>query len=151
MGKYTDQLIADRNGIVKKNIIKNKTTTIVYGQTIMDSKNPQAKKINETTEKILVKVAGLQITPIVTRGVAKLHPDDEKLELYDEKKGIHIASRKAELKGRVKYYNQLADTYDLVSTLLDLLETEMTNEEAKLHKIEDDLNGKTPVKETAQA
>lgn len=147
MGKYTDQLIADRNGIVKKNIIKNNTTTIVYGQTIMDLKNSQTKKINQTTEKILLNLGELQIMPIVTRGVAKLHPDDK----YDEKKGIHVASRKAELKGRVKYYNKLADTYDLVSSLSDLLETEMTNEEAKLHKIEDDLNGKTPVEEAAKA
>ena len=85
--------------------------------------------------------------PIVTRGVAKLHPDDK----YDENTGIHVASRKAELKGRVKYYNKLADTYDLVSSLLDLLEAEMTNEEAKLHKIEDDLNGKPPVEEAAKA
>ena len=147
MGKYTDQLIADRNGIVKKNIIKNNTTTIVYGQTIMDLKNSQTKKINQTTEKILLNLGELQIMPIVTRGVAKLHPDDK----YDENTGIHVASRKAELKGRVKYYNKLADTYNLVSNLLDLLEAEMTNEEAKLHKIEDDLNGKPPVEEAAKA
>ena len=36
MGKYIDQRIVDKLGVVKKNIIQNGTTTVVYGETHMD-------------------------------------------------------------------------------------------------------------------
>ena len=134
MGKYIDQRVADKLGILKKNIIQNGTTTVVYGETHMD-----VNKCNQITLK-LADTAGIlgsiAYDKIVTRGVSKLHPDDK----YDEKTGVKIASRKAELKGRIKYYNKLADAYDLLAEALDLLDAEMSKEEQRLSVVVSDLN-----------
>lgn len=134
MGRYTDQMIGDKLGIAKKNIIKNGTTTVVYGETSM--RESLAKKVAEAVSDILQETIVASSRVIVTRGVSKLAPGDE----YDEKKGIHLASRKAELKGRIKYYNQLADAYDAGVKLLDILEEEMKKEEVKLKNIVNDIN-----------
>lgn len=134
MGKYTDQRIVDKNGVVKKNIIQNGTTTVVYGETSM--KVSSAQRIAEAVTNVVQGAVIASSKVIVTRGVSKLAPGDE----YDEKTGIHLASRKAELKGRIKYYNQLADAYDAGVKLLDILEEEMKKEEAKLKNIVKDIN-----------
>lgn len=134
MGKYIDQRIVDKNGVVKKNIIHNGTTTVVYGKTSM--KESLVQKVAEAVSDIVQETVVASSRVIVTRGVSKLAPGDE----YDEKTGIHLASRKAELKGRIKYYNQLADAYDAGVKLLDILEEEMKKEEVKLKNIVNDIN-----------
>lgn len=134
MGKYTDQMIGDKLGIAKKNIIKNGTTTVVYGETSM--KESLAQKVAEAVSNVVQKTLIASSKVIVTRGVSKLHPGDK----YDEKTGIHLASRKAELKGRIKYCNQLADAYNASVKLLDILEEEMKKEEVKLKNIVNDIN-----------
>lgn len=145
MGKYIDQRIVDKLGVVKKNIIQNGTTTVVYGETHMDENKSVALTVK------LGRVAGMlgkiSYDKIVTRGVSKLHPADK----YDEKTGVKIASRKAELKGRIKYYNKLADAYDLLAEVLDSLETEMSNEEKRLEVVTKDLNGEGSETEVAKA
>lgn len=131
--KYRDQRVTDKDGNVKKNIIINGTTTIVFGQSETDAQLYN-KAMQTLYEAMSVLTSGT--VPVVTKGVAKLAPGD----IYDEKTGIKIASRKAEIKGRLQEYNRLVDVLNLVEKVGSLLETEINNIGNRLQKVVDELN-----------
>ncbi len=131
--KYRDQRVTDKDGNVKKNIIINGTTTIVFGESETDVQLYN-RVIQILYDTMSVLTSGT--VPVVTKGVAKLAPGD----LYDEKTGIKIASRKAEIKGRLQEYNRLVDALNLVEKVGSLLETEIDNIGNRLQKVVDELN-----------
>ena len=131
--KYRDQRVTDKDGNVKKNIIINGTTTIVFGESETDVQLYK-RAIQLLYDTMSVLTTGT--VPVVTKGVAKLAPGD----LYDEKTGIKIASRKAEIKGRLQEYNRLVDALNLVEKVGSLLETEINNIGNRLQKVVDELN-----------
>ena len=104
--KYRDKTFTDKNGkVVPKIFIKDKTT-VVYGEGKPNSQ--LADLIGKTIGDIYYQEPGLSYDEVIEgKGIAKCSSDDE----YDAKKGIIIASRRAELnvlnKQRRNYYNIL--------------------------------------------
>lgn len=131
--KYRDQVITDAHGNKKKNIIINGTTTVVYGEANADRHVTQqiAEKINE----LLVTLPD-EYEKVVTRGVAKLHPDDT----YDEKTGVIIASRKAELKARIKMYNNYLDVINILNDTIGIVGTELDKIADRIKTVCEELN-----------
>ena len=131
--KYRDQVITDAHGNKKKNIIINGTTTVVYGEANAD---------RHVTEQIAEKINELLVTlpdgyeKVVTRGVAKLHPDDT----YDEKTGVIIASRKAELKARIKMYNSYLDVINILNDTIGIVGTELDKIADRIKTVCEELN-----------
>lgn len=132
--KYRDQMITDKEtGELKKNIIVNGTTTVVFGES-----EPNKELYEKAVNKLWKAIEMLTITsePTVVKGVAKCHPDDA----YDEKTGVMIASRKAELKARVKTYNKYTDVINILEEVVDLLDDENESIGQRLTVICDELN-----------
>ena len=121
-------------GQMEKDIIINGTTTIVYGKGAADKHLTQ-----EATLKLLTVgklLGGLIFHGPEAKGVAKLSPEDT----YDKMTGIKIASRKAELKVRIKMHNAYATALNLLKEVADALETEETKIDERISKICDELN-----------
>ena len=127
MNKYRDQEKFDKKlGTSRKNIIQNGTTTIVYGETTSDP-----NLISELFNKMSQIAFRLRETTYVTKGVSQLHPDDT----YNQSTGIMIASKKAEMKGRVKEYNKLVKVEDLILDMYDLVSNELDKTEERINKV----------------
>ena len=102
---------------VKERTIINGTTTIVTGVAQVN-----ADVHTKATEKLLKAIDILMTnTSAVTKGVAKVHPDD----VYEKTTGLKVASKKAELKGRTALYNKYVDVINLIGEVSDLLEGEL--------------------------
>lgn len=129
--KYRDQVITDAHGNKKKNIIINGTTTVVYGEA-----NPEEHVTQQIADKLWKAFEVLPNDKIVTRGVAKLHPDDT----YDEKTGVIIASRKAELKARIKMYNSYLDVINILNDTIGLVGTELDKIADRIKAVCEELN-----------
>lgn len=105
------------------NIIRNGTTTIVYGTTRVEAKGVTLLNLEKVVNhgfKLLNGGHG------VTKGVSKLHPDDE----YDQLKGKMVASKKAELKG-------LKVSRELLVQYIGELETTLGDIQAELKRIDE--------------
>lgn len=133
--KYRElERVNKETGVLEKDIIINGTTTIVQGQAYAD-KNLTNSVTNKLTAAV-VAMGSLIFHGPVTKGVAKLHPDDT----YDEKTGIKIASRKAELKAAIKMHNTYADVIKLLNDCLDELDAEQTKIDERLERVCKELN-----------
>ena len=133
--KYRElERVNKETGVVEKDIIINGTTTIVQGRAYAD-KHLTNTVANKLTQAVAIMGALVFHGPI-TKGVAKLHPDDT----YDEKTGIKIASRKAELKAAIKMHNAYADVIKLLSDCIEALDNEETKINERLEKVCNELN-----------
>lgn len=133
--KYRElERLNKETGEVEKDIIINGTTTIVFGKGEVDRNLHTAVAV--LLCEILTRLSAMECNAPEVKGVAKLSPEDT----YDKKTGIKIASRKAELKARVKTYNSYADIINLLDKAYDLLDSEETKIGQRLTKICDELN-----------
>ena len=140
--KYRDQVITDKQGNKKKNIIINGTTTVVYGEG-----TPEEHVTEEIANKLWGALNAVPTVPVVTRGVAKLHPDDT----YDEKTGVMIASRKAALKAKIKMYKNYLDLVNILNDVIGLVDNELDKIAEGIKKVCAELNIEVDDETTPQA
>ena len=130
MNKYKEEKKYTSDGRAVKNVIKNGTTTVVYGQVQVDDnlKERVYKSLNLACILVASNVES-------TKGVAKCQPGDK----YDENVGVTVASRKAEVKARGKYLNALSKAEKLLEEALAEIRAERENTANRVAKVSEEL------------
>ena len=148
--KYQDTQIYDFDtDEMKTRIIHNGTTTVVFGQ--VEASNHFIDCYRQILKRMdLESLSGLNtlftgenynkdydlISTVEATGVAKLHPGD----VYDEKTGIKLASRKAEYKARKVMRNRYIRNLNALKDLEKLLQDEIDSCGKRLGKLTEELN-----------
>ena len=112
-------------------VIKNGTTTIVYGDIVIKTKGQLREdmiSLVDTSRNLLGGGVGR------TKGVSKLHPED----VYDEKTGKIVASKKGEMQGLRASKKVLADYVANLEKVLAAMKTQVALVEARYESLEKD-------------
>ena len=123
--KYTDD---------KDKIIYNGDTTVVYGTGILA--NPLVQKLNKDFGSLYFESDGLVFSePVYVQGVTHRDASDS----YDRTMGVKVASRKAELKARIKMRRRMMKILNKMKELQELLEDEERQEFRRILALQEEL------------
>ena len=118
----------------KDKIIFNGDTTIVYGECRLDE--ALVKKLVKEFGALYFESDGINYTNTLhVRGVA--HRDEK--DVYDKTIGLKVASRKAELKARVKTFKNLYKVYKKLVELEQLIDDELIKENRRIYQVHEEL------------
>ena len=123
----TRRMVSYRDG----QVIRNDTTTIVYGNLTIKTKGQLRKdmiSLVEASENLLGGGRGK------TKGVSKLHPEDT----YDEKTGKIVASKKGEMQGLRASKKVLVDYIGTLEKVLAAMKTQVELVDARYDSLEKD-------------
>ena len=112
-------------------VIKNDTTTIVYGDVEIRAKGQlrlDMLSLADATENLVHGGRG------ETKGVSKLHPED----VYDEKTGKIVASKKGEMQGLRACKKVLVEYVKNLEKVLAAMKTQVALVDARYESLEKD-------------
>jgi len=130
--KYVDYLIWDTKASQQTpHIIKNGSTTVAFGYGVYNEQvEEKLRKTVQFLEEAYIN------TPKLVKGVAKLCPGD----VYDEKYGIKLASKKAEYKARKQAYKRYDAILKGLNSLGVLVTEEMNKIQKRIQALEEDFS-----------
>ena len=119
----------------KEKTIYNGDTTIVYGMGNLSKS--LVNKLYKDLGALYFEMDDFSYSaPIYVKGVT--HRDDK--DTYDKTMGVKVASRKAELKARIKNYNRLVRMNNKLLELQQLVEDELFSESRRIHALQEELD-----------
>lgn len=131
--KFVDSIIFDADQLTYvPRIIKNGDTTIAFGYGVYDEQ--LEGKLQRFVDDIDRGYSSFSNTGKEYKGVAKLCPGD----VYDEKRGIKIASKKAEYRARKAAYKRYNNILKKLNSLSGAITEEMNKINKRLVALEDD-------------
>lgn len=112
-------------------VIKNNTTTIVYGNLTIKAKGQLREDMISLLDASRDLLGGGRGK---TKGVSKLHPED----VYDEKTGKIVASKKGEMQGLRASKKVLTKYIDNLEKVLAAMKTQVALVDARYESLEKD-------------
>lgn len=112
-------------------VIKNGTTTIVYGNITIKAKGQLREDMISLAEASRDLIGGGRGE---TKGVSKLHPED----VYDEKIGKIVASKKGEMQGLRASKKILVEYVESLEKVLAAMKTQVALVDARYESLEKD-------------